>query len=1172
MRINRIRINGFKSFVDPTTLNLPGNLTGIVGPNGCGKSNIIDALTWVLGETSAKQLRGESMDDVIFNGSGGRQQVSKASVEIILDNSDGAVGDRYSNFAEIAVKRELVRDSQSNYSINGVRCRRKDVTDLFLGTGVGSRQYSVIGQGMVSRIVESKPEEMRGFLEEAAGISRYKDRRRETENKIKQTRVNIARINDLRNELQTQLNRLERQAREAKRYNKLKDEENSLQRKILAFRFTSLEKKRKELSVSKVTNEEVLAAINSEVLKVESAITEFTDKNEGNFRKLNDWQGEFYKHSAKISRLEEIVKQSEERKSEAIYEQEEIQKKIEEVRRDITNSAAALESVREELAKLAVKTQEEKDEVASDRLALSKNIEEASASGEQLKLLTNSHQELEKTLERLKQQLIHCRQNKESSSLTLSSIAEESLQLKEEDHSSALETAKTSLEAEENSQQELKQKRDDLRKSILLQRTKLDEETRRLHQVQKELEEERGRYSSLKTLQDSVHENEDTDLKAWFANIRMGELRRLVETVEIEAGWEVAFERAVTLPLNAYVRPNVVEDLKEKFSSFGDIPADITFIDSKEFPIDETRDRTLLSKVIRAPSVIKKIAAEIIIADSKEEIKNLLSETNDWSIAVAKDGTVVAPGWISICDKKNEKTNLILRENEIKRLKTRLGNLEKQILKTQDALNGHNAKSEQLHSEEKFIEEKIQEKELRVVGAKESYLELKAKGTQRAARLESIKLAEESAQAVLQKENEKEKDLMQNLSSTEKKIKDIFVAKQETAGKNQSIQRQTEASRLELQTKTEHLHSLEIQLQNLKAKEETLQFSILQNQKQEEELEDRKSKIHTSIRNDENSKKDEIKNIDSAFQKKKEIEQSLQNIKNDVSVLEQDIKRLNSIRKEKQSELDTLNAKLEEFRVEDRSLEVLQEELIRAAHKINVKIENTKDELSEDDSQGTLEVELEKVLKRIERLGPLNLAAIEEFSELELRKKHFDSQNEDLEKALENLIFAIRKIDNETKARFKDIYDKVNDSITSVFSKLFGGGSARLVLTDQDILETGVSILARPPGKRNTNISQLSGGEKALTALSVIFTIFSLKPSPFCLLDEVDAPLDDSNVIRYAEMIAEMSKSVQFLFVSHNKLTMEIADQLIGVTMEEPGVSRMVSVDVPQALQLVESA
>ena len=1172
MRINRIRINGFKSFVDPTTLNLPGNLTGIVGPNGCGKSNIIDALTWVLGETSAKQLRGESMDDVIFSGSGARQQVSKASVEIILDNSDGSVGDRYSNFSEIAVKRDLVRDSQSNYSINGVRCRRKDVTDLFLGTGVGSRQYSVIGQGMVSRIVESKPEELRGFLEEAAGISRYKERRRETENKIKQTRVNIARINDLRNELQTQLNRLERQAREAKRYNKLKDEENLLQRKMLAFRWTSLERKRKELSVSKLTSEGALATINSEVLKMESEISEFTEKNEENFKKLNEWQSEFYKHSAKISRLEEIVKQNEERKSSAVSEQEEIEEKINGVRQDIASSAGALESVREELANVAEQTKEEKNKVAHDRQELSRKIEEASTSGEQLKLLTNAHQEFEKTLERLKLQLIHCRQNKDSSSATLNSLTEESSQLEEEDHTSSLEEAKIKVEDEENSQKGLKQERDDLRKSILLQRAKLDEETRKLHQVQKELEEERGRFSSLKTLQDSVHAHENEELKSWFANIQMGELRRLVETVEIEPGWEVAFERAVTVPLNAYVKPNVVEDLKGKFSSFGDIPADITFIDSSEFPINSTKHRTLLSKIIRAPSVIKQIAARINVADSKEEISGLVNGTNDWNITVSKDGTLVAPGWISICDRKNEKTNLILRENEIKRLKSRLTNLEQHIVKSQDALNGHRTKLEQLHSDEQLIEEKIQEKELRVAGAKESYLELKAKGAQQATRLESIKSAKDSLQAALRKESEKEEGLMRNLSNAEKQIESIFNEKQETTNRNQSIQSQTEVSRSELQIQTEHLHSLEIQLQNLKSKEENLQFSIVQNEKQEADFKDRQNKILTSLQNDEISKKDEIKNIDIAFQQKRDIESKLQNIKNDVSLVEQKIKELNSVRKEKQSELDQLKAKQEEVRVEDRSLEVLQEEIIRAAHKINVKIESAKNELSEDDSEKALEVDLEKVLKKIERLGPLNLAAIEEFSELELRKNHFDSQNEDLERALENLVSAIRKIDNETKARFKDIYDKVNANITDVFSKLFGGGSARLVLTDQNILETGVSILARPPGKRNTNISQLSGGEKALTALSIIFTIFSLKPSPFCLLDEVDAPLDDSNVIRYAEMIAEMSNSVQFLFVSHNKLTMEIADQLIGITMEEPGVSRMVSVDVSQALQLVESA
>jgi len=497
---------------------------------------------------------------------------------------------------------------------------------------------------------------------------------------------------------------------------------------------------------------------------------------------------------------------------------------------------------------------------------------------------------------------------------------------------------------------------------------------------------------------------------------------------------------------------------------------------------------------------------------------------------------------------------------------------ESQLQKTEGNLTNSNKTLSEFHIKEKNIEDSILRNEQEATTTKERYLELKAKKTHRAEHLAKIKLEKNRLEAIIYQELQNETELLKKLEAAERELKDYRDRRDKSTNLYEDKEMKIESIRSVLIAKRDDVHSLEIQSQNYKSHRDTTQLSMRQNDERQRDLQERFEKLASTLMTDQNSKQNQTNKIETAFQKKSRIEQEILTKKQSLSVLEKEIKELSTLRKNLGNDLDECKSKREELRLEDRSLEVLQEEVVRMSKRLDVNLESIANDLEENDNEKSLEEELSKVLSKIERLGPLNLAAIEEFSQLEVRKNHLDKQNKDLEEALNNLIVAIKKIDNETKNRFKEIFDKTNQSLTEFFGKLFGGGSARLVLTEEDLLETGVMIVARPPGKRNTNISQLSGGEKALTALSIVFTIFSLKPSPFCLLDEVDAPLDDSNVVRYADMISEMAKTVQFLFVTHNKLTMEIADQLIGITMEEPGVSRMVSVDVPEALKLVESA
>ena len=732
MQLKHIKLSGFKSFVDPTKISFPTNMVGVVGPNGCGKSNVIDAVRWVLGELSAKNLRGESMVDVIFNGSEKRKASGQCSIELLFDNSTAKIGGEYASFNEVSIKRVMTRDAQSDYFINNTKCRRKDVQDIFLGTGLGPSSYAIIEQGMVSKLVSAKPDELRTHLEEAAGVSKYRERRRETESRIKRTKENLSRVKDIRDEIARLIKRLENQAKAADKYNLLKQKKSNLELdKAIIF---SIEAKNNRDDLQKKLDalNRDLKIKNAESETIQSQIDQFRTQNESVLNEYEVAQKNFYSIGAEIAKREANLQNINRSESET---KESLQKAIQN-----------LEKAKE----------------------TEKNFDELSPSEKAMHIL------------------------------------------------------------------------------------------------------------------DSI-----------------------ISTIE-------------------------------KFQIKNDS-----------------------------------------IGEKAIELKGLLTDILNIATAQSKS-------------------------------------LTDEYLSRQSDLEGQISEAEKL------------------------------------------KL------------------------SIENEMKE-FVGKSSEA--------------------------------------ESILISLRQKQ----------SKFNDELRELENNKS--ISDLDS-----RSISENITNIRIELKTYE--------------INLDNSNKKIKEAGIDIDSIEFSEYKGI------------TLDDLDN---------KLTDIETKIIRLGAINLAAPEEIEEESKRKEDLDNQYSDLTEALDKLTGAIKKIDQETKTIFKDSFDSVNIKLKEMFPKLFGGGVAELTLTDDDALNAGVILMARPPGKKNSSISQLSGGEKALTALALVFAIFDLNPAPFCLLDEVDAPLDDLNTLRFIDMVEEMSKSVQFIFITHNKVSMERSDHLMGVTMQEAGVSRMVSVDVNQALELAES-
>jgi len=1151
-------------------VQFPSDLCAVVGPNGCGKSNVIDAVRWVMGESSAKNLRGELMTDVIFNGSGTRKPVGQASVELLFDNDDHRLRGEYANFAEVSIKRRVDRDSQSSYFLNGTRCRRKDITDIFLGTGLGPRSYSIIEQGMISRLIESKPEELRIFIEEAAGISKYKERRKETESRIKRTKDNLERLTDIRDELQKQLTHLQRQSVAAEKYGEFKQQERRMQANLNALRWQSIDKELKQqqekIRASELEIEKIVAQqreIDANIEKHLSANAEYTDA-------LGEVQAQFYSLGNDIARLEQSIEHHVER--------------TDQVRLDLRETEQIWEQTREEMDLDLQKVIQMDEELGSVSPKLEAARETTSAASSELQSAENDLQQWQKTWEGFSQRAEEPRQVAEveqSRIQQLESIIERGLERR-----SRLVEEQTNLEDEEPAGDEtssMLQEAETLDKEIgRLQKENQDAQERieslrqkdqtcslEIDKARSELQAAKGKLASLEALQKAALGEDNSKVVSWLQERGLGEKRRLGQSMKVDSGWESAVELVLGESLQS-----VCLDQDSDLSTLLDQLPD-AMVSLLEVADDSTANKEaysgklqLLTSKIRSDVEIAELLGGVFIADNVLEGLERRASLGVGESIVTREGVWLGRHWVRVRGINDKDTGILERKGRITALESQISQLTKNVADLVDA----QATIRRTITKSEYKREEIQ----REVGSKTRQLsELKAELGASQAKVEQTALRR---QRLIRDLDEVTKQLgveESNISGARERLQGALDTMEKDVTKRQQLEaqrtslRDTVDQRKNSFNKNQEIsHQLELQYQSLTAQLSSTRQAMDRMASQVQRAKERMDALRDQIEKSEDPLLKMRSDLEQLLQSRLGVEKELTAAKKRVDENEHSIRTFEGERNNVERSLSETRERMTQYRINSEGASVRQTSLIEQLKEAKFDLQEVISELPEELDDSLCEAELEKLANRIQRLGPINLAAIDEYKQQSERKVYLDKQNEDLEKALNTLQNAIRKIDKETRSRFRETFDQVNNGLQSLFPKVFGGGHAYLDMTGEDLLDTGVAIMARPPGKRNSTIHLLSGGEKAMTAIALVFSIFQLNPSPFCMLDEVDAPLDDANVGRYASLVREMSKNVQFIFITHNKITMEMANQLLGVTMHEAGVSRIVTVDIDEAAEL----
>ncbi|MEN8174700.1 MAG: chromosome segregation protein SMC [Pseudomonadota bacterium] len=1164
MRLEKIKLAGFKSFVDPTTVPFPSYLVGIVGPNGCGKSNVIDAVRWVMGESSAKMLRGESMEDVIFNGSASRKPVGTATIELIFDNSAGRAGGQYAQFNQISVKRQVSRDGQSTYFLNNVRCRRKDITDLFLGTGLGPRSYSIIEQGMISRIIEARPEELRVYLEEAAGISRYKERRRETENRIRHTRDNLDRLDDLIEEVEKQLKHLERQAATAEKYTELKGRERRANAELLALRWRVLdtEKSQLERSVAEQTNR--VEATVAEQRRIESEIEGSRAGHAEANDNFNAAQGHFYSVGAEIARLEEAVRFARENRSRQQSELTQVEQGIIAATEELDKDSARLEESRGQVLTLEPRLEGERaaEQEMADQLAAADQRMQAWQSDwdqfNQEAVAPAQVAQVERT------RINHLEEQDKNLDRRLARIEEEQAHLDvavAEDEIRALEDGeKEAMEQVEAEQLNLSKTASD----ITGLRDRIDAISAELENIRAEHGNARGRVTSLETLQQAALGGDDEAANAWLAEQDLAGGRRLAELLSVDAKWRLAVETVLGFHLQAVCverldgHLDAVEELQQGKLEVREITS---------APEAVASPGTLASKV-SASWPVGDLLAGVRLADSVEAALAGRADLKSGESLITPEGVWVARHWVRFGRSPEAALGVLAREEEMRHLQDSIAVLEQQLSRLGTSLDEHRQELQSVEAARDRHQAAVDEANLRLAEIRSQLSAKRSRLDHLRQRLEALSLESREVQDHRQEGRDSMDAARHRLHAALEQIEEYGSRRETLIGQRDELRRQLGDLRNAHAEKSKAAHELALQLESVRSQQRGLTESSQRLAERVQELSSRRGGLEDLLGQGERPIDDQQQTLDAQLALRVAAETDLANVRNALQAIEHQLRELEQDRSrtehaagEQRTLLEQLRMRRQEFVVRESTLE---ERLAETDFERGALLE----ELPEDAEMDAWENQCGRLAQRIARLGAINLAAIDEFKEQSERMEYLGSQRADVTASLETLENAIRKIDRETRTRFKETFDKVDAGIKSLFPRLFGGGHAYLELTGEDLLDTGISVMARPPGKRNTSIHLLSGGEKALTAVALVFAIFQLNPAPFCMLDEVDAPLDDSNVGRFCDLVRDMSDKVQFIFITHNKITMELSRQLMGVTMDEPGVSRLVSVDIEEAAQM----
>jgi chromosome segregation protein len=1172
VRLTHIKLAGFKSFVDPTHIPVPGQLVGVVGPNGCGKSNVIDAVRWVLGESSAKQLRGENMQDVIFNGSGERTPVGRASVELIFDNSLGKAAGPWSQYTEISVKRVLERDAESSYFINNLHVRRRDVADIFLGTGLGGRGYAIIEQGMISRIIEARPEDLRSFLEEAAGVSKYRERRRETELRLDDTRDNLLRVDDIRRELGAQLEHLESQAERATRYRELETELKRTQHTLWLLRKRDAAAQRARIGRDIEATGVALEAETASLRDAEKRVEELRTNHYSASDAVHAAQGALYEVNAEVARIEQQIQYLRDSRNRAQHQLESVRAQEDEQRSHQASQEAARGASEELLAKARGQLAALADELQAARAALP--TAEAAYRNAQAQLA-----EAQRCLTEAEQQLKLEEARAGHGEKLLLQLETRRARLEEErdglDVPNLSELVRLESEIGELAQR-LYEQRDALEKcdaDLPTLEAAIHGAEQEAEQTQQRLNQLDARLTALQSLQEQVSRADE--IEPWLERHELRSNPHLWQGIRIREGWENALEAVLGQRLNsiglidlAQVHAWLAETPPGKVSFHRSAGASAA-VEPAVVGLTRLADYVTCTDA-RLAAVIGDWLARVYVLPDPARGVELARDLPAGAMLVSAQGHVFTATSVSLHAADSEVHGILSRQRDIEALFAQragadqeLGRQRAAAMSRKSAFEERRTEAERLRHAVGELQEHHHQLKLDHVRLSQLAERLKARGEQIVRELAEIdaEMARELAQ------REEASHQIDALAAG----MDALRAGVETAGQAHA---NAESA---LQTCRVNAQQIEREHQEAQFQETTISRKII----------DISASLDTICQNlkrlvsDSEALTAEISQSEEGplqtqlqvqLDARVEREQSLKQGRDELQAAEDRLRATEQERLGSEQKLAPLRERINELRLKEQEARIAEDGFAAQLAEAGADERELLPLLEEGARVGKLQNEINRINEDISALGGVNLAALEELATARERKAYLDAQSQDLSEAVTTLESAIRKIDRETRERLQETFDSVNRHFGELFPVLFGGGEAKLVMTGEEILDAGVQVIARPPGKRNSSIHLLSGGEKALTALSLVFSMFQLNPAPFCLLDEVDAPLDDSNTERFCDLVKRMSANTQFMFITHNKITMEMASQLIGVTMQEQGVSRVVAVDVDEALRMREEA
>jgi chromosome segregation protein len=1173
VQLKSIKLSGFKSFVDPTHFEMPGQLIGVVGPNGCGKSNIIDAVRWVLGESRASELRGESMQDVIFNGSGLRKPSGRASVELIFDNADGRAHGQWSAFTELAVKRVLTRDGNSSYYVNNQVVRRKDIQDIFLGTGMGPRGYAIIGQGTINRILEAKPEELRVFLEEAAGVSKYKERRKETASRLEDTKENLVRVEDILRELDQQVARLEKQATVAERHAELSAEMKSQQQLLWFVRQTEAGKEQERhangIRETQVSLEEQTAKMRHVEAELETMRTEQYALQD----KVSQAQGDLYQTNADVSQVESQIRYVQEARQRLQQQSQDLQAQLQRWTVQETDAAQAQRTAEHDLSLASQKEQALladltglQDQMPGREEAYQVN---ARALDDARESLASIDQRLASLSERLKAIVTQLEELKGRDTRLESELAgmrrpdAQALQMAIDRHAMA-----------QRKVDEARQKAGEAQ-----QRVPSADEARNTAQQQiqianQELAQTEAKLTALAALQASVQAQ--GKIGPWLESKGLKESKRLWQELKVESGWEAALESVLRERLAAVTAKSVQETLALANDA---PPSRLAILLTEEIAPAHTAVPAefipLLTRVqsagsARVSSVLQEWLDNIYIANSLEDALHRREKLPAGGALVTQQGHLVSRVGVQLYAADSEQAGMLARAQEMEGLEKQLraqqliqselqGELDQCTANYQAA---HHAAEQTRIAAEQAVQEVhgFEVERMQLTQAEEKYSQraeqIQGELNELRQQIEQLTQTQEQSSAELIQSEESKRGLQENLVSAQEKLE---LATQDRDRLRESLR----AAEMSAQEAAFATRSLQQRIADLQRDQSTARVQIM-------EIQDKQASSEQELASlSDEEAQDKLQGLLLARSAR---EAALANARTEQDALLHQLREADEARMQIERSLQPMRDKVVDLQLREQAARLNFEQFATLLSDAEADLSALEASFSTDLKVGALQSEVNRLNTEIQSLGPVNMAALDELASSRERKQFLDAQSADLNEAMQTLTDAIAKIDAETRDLLQGTFDQVNLHFGKLFPELFGGGHAELVMTGEEILDAGVQVMAQPPGKKNSSIYLLSGGEKALTAIALVFSLFLLNPAPFCLLDEVDAPLDDANTLRYAQLVAKMSDKTQFLFISHNKITMEIAHQLIGVTMQEQGVSRIVAVDISSAVSMVEAA